>query len=188
MGQISLPDDFVESKTLIDASDKPLRRRSPPGVAVHEEDWPVLYPNRPTSPGTLQEMMRETGSQLTQQVVSGQEERYPLLGNTLRHVPDEEQLPISRYSAMYKIPRKEVSSPNLGKTSSKTGAGNTNIDDPFKDGVYDSGPGKLFRNRSFGSVLETGYADSDIMTSGVSKIFTNNIQLSPHSLRWSSSS
>lgn len=95
-------------------------------------------------------MMRETGSQLAQQAVSGQKERYPVLGNTLRQVPYEEQLPISRYSATYKIPRKEASSPNLGKFSSKeTAAGNTHIEDPFKDGVYDSGPGMLLRNHSF---------------------------------------
>lgn len=134
---------MVESKTLIDASDKPLRRRSPPGMAMDEEDWPVLYPTWPTSPGTLQDMMRETGSKLAQQEISGQKERYPRLGNTLRQVPDEEQLPVSRYSAMYKIPRKEVSSPNLGKlasASNDTIAANTDIEDPFKDGVYDSGP------------------------------------------------
>lgn len=142
-GQTSEPGEFVESKTLIDASDKPLRRRSPPGMAMDEEDWPVLYPNRPTSPGTLQEMMRETGSQLAQQAKSGQKERYPILGNTLRQVPDEEQLPVSRYSAMYKIPRKEISSPSLGTLSSANkdeAAESTHIDDPFKDGVYDSGP------------------------------------------------
>lgn len=112
-------------------------------MAVHEEDWPVLYPKRPTSPGTLQEMMRETGSQLTQQAVSDQKERYPILGNTLRQVADEEQLPVSRYSVMYKIPRKEISSPNLGDlehANKDTAALNTHIDDPFKDGVYDSGP------------------------------------------------
>lgn len=133
----------MESKTLIDASDKPLRRRSPPGMAMAEEDWPVLYPNRPTSPGTIQEMMRETGSQLAQQALSGQKERYPILGNTLRQVPDEDQVPVSRYSAMYKIPRKEVSSPDLGKPSSSnkdTAAESSHIDDPFRDGVYDSGP------------------------------------------------
>lgn len=112
-------------------------------MAVEEEDWPVLHPNRPTSPGTLQEMMRETGLKLTQQDILGQKERYPRLGNTLHQATDEEQLPVSRYSAMYKIPRKEISSPNLGKPSSDskdTAAANTDIDDPFKDGVYDSGP------------------------------------------------
>ena len=142
-GQACNPDDLLESKTLIDASDKPLRRRSPPGMAVDEEDWPVLYPKQPTSPGTLQQMMRETGSQLTKQTALGQEERYPVLGNTLPQVSDEEQLPISRYSAMNKISRKEISSSDLGRSSSgnkDTSTGNAHIDDPFKDGVYDSGP------------------------------------------------
>ena len=87
--------------------------------------------------------MRETGSRLTQQAVAGQEERYPVLGNTLRQVPDEEQLPVSRYSAMYKIPRKEVCSPNPGKPSSvikDTAIEYADNDDPFKDGIYNSGP------------------------------------------------
>ena len=88
-------------------------------------------------------MLRETGSQLTQQAILGQKERYPVLGNTLRQVPDEEQLPVSRYSAMDKLHRKKISSPNLGKLSSAdkdTAVENTYVDDPFKDGIYDSGP------------------------------------------------
>ena len=126
-------------------------------MAVHEEEWPVLDPKRSTSPGTLQDMMRETGSQLTQQALSSQKERYPVLGNTLRQVPDEEQLPVSRYSAMYKIPRKEVSSPNLDKVSSnEAAASNTQIDDPFKDGVYDSGPGTLYQSDSYLFILPWG--------------------------------
>lgn len=136
------PGEFAEPKTLIDASDKPLRRRSPPGMAVHEEDWPVLFPKRPTSPGTLQEMLRDTGSQLTQQAKPGQKERYPILGNTLRQVSDEEHLPVSRYSATYQIPRKEISSPDLGNLAGVNGGTaveNIHIDDPFKDGVHDSG-------------------------------------------------
>lgn len=101
--------------------------------------------------------MRETGSLLTQQAVPGQQERYPVLGNTLRQVPDEE-LPVSRYSTMYKIPRKEVSSPNLGKLSSdEAAASNTQIDDPFKDGVYDSGPGTLYQSDSYLFILRRGF-------------------------------
>ena len=102
----------------------------------HEEDWPVLHPRRPTSPGTLQEMMRQTGSQLAQQNVSGEKERYPVLGNTVRQVPSEDQLPISRYSSVYKIPRKEVSSPNLGKkqNANKENVGRSvAVENPFKD-------------------------------------------------------
>ncbi len=102
--------------------------------------------------------MRETGNQLTQQAVSGQQERYPVLGNTtLRQVPDEDQLPVSRYSAQHKIPRKDVASPIVQKQMEGERASNIekepdekeqpsrkkSIDDPFRDGVYNtdlSGP------------------------------------------------
>ncbi|KAK4691725.1 hypothetical protein P7C71_g5334, partial [Lecanoromycetidae sp. Uapishka_2] len=131
-----------DSKTLIDAGDKPLRRHSPDGQGAHE-DWPVLHPKRSASPGTLQQMMASTGSQLTQQAASAStsKERYPVLGNiTLRKVSDDDQLPISRFSASHKIPRKEVSSPNMKKPADDKSLipGNTHIDDPFKDGVYNT--------------------------------------------------
>ena len=165
VAQLYTSNEYNESKSLIDASDKPLRL-SPTGMSEHKQDWPVLQPRRPASPGTLQEMLRETGSQLTQQAASGEKERYPVLGNTLRQVQDEDQLPVSRYSTMYKIPRKEVSSPDIdklanvkeksaaaaGELSSSTGKianadklsapDNTHLDDPFKDGIYDSEPPK----------------------------------------------
>ena len=86
-------------------------------------------------------MLRDTGSQLAQLAEPGQKERYPVLGNTLRQVPGEEQLPISRYSATYKIPRSETSSPIIGEPSgANEDTENIHTDDPFKDGVYDSGP------------------------------------------------
>ena len=43
---------------LIDASDKPLRR-SPPGDPQQQEDWPVLFPEKPTTPGTLNRMIQK---------------------------------------------------------------------------------------------------------------------------------
>ena len=165
MGQVIDPGEIIESKTLIDASDKPLRRRSPPGMALQEEDWPVLFPKRPTSPETLQEMLHRTGSQLTQQATSGQKERYPVLGNTLRQVPDEEQLPVPRYSATYKMPRKETSSLAFDKDqgiTKDTTAEKIHLDDPFKDGVYDSGPilpnNSPHPTRESSSVLSAGAA------------------------------
>jgi len=97
--------------------------------------------------------MRDTGAQLTKQAVSGQQERYPILGNTtLRQVPDEDQLPVSRYSAQHKTSRKECSSPNVPKQlDEKKGSGvekrldensestmKKSIDDPFRDGVYNT--------------------------------------------------
>ena len=42
---------------LIDASDKPLRR-SPSGDPQQQEDWPVLFPEKPTTPGTLNQMIQ----------------------------------------------------------------------------------------------------------------------------------
>ena len=135
---------FIESKTLIDASDKPLRRLSPPGKAgPEEEDWPVLHPKRSASPGTLQEMMREEGSQLTQQAASSEKERYPLLSKAVRHVPSEEQIPVSRYSVSYKALTKNTSSPTVDDILDENkdqANGKKSIDDPFKDNIYDCGP------------------------------------------------
>ena len=88
-------------------------------------------------------MMRETGSQLTQQAVSTEKERYPLLGNTVRPVPSEEQIPVSRFSASYKALTKNSLLPTLNQTldnDEKKANGTKSTDDPFRDGVYDCGP------------------------------------------------
>ncbi len=140
------------SHSLIDASDKPLRR-SPTGLSNDKEEWPVLQPRRPSNTGTLRDLMRDSGNQLTQQATSGQQERYPVLGNiTLRQVPGGDQLPVSRYSAQHKIPRKEASSPKVQKQLHEEGGSivqkkpdemehqNTrkSIEDPFRDGIYNT--------------------------------------------------
>ncbi|KAL2039360.1 hypothetical protein N7G274_008028 [Stereocaulon virgatum] len=143
IAQLDGSSSTLESKTLIDAGDKPLRRRSPLGNTETEEDWPVLDPKRSTSPGTLREKMREQGSQLVQQAVSSEEERYPLLGNTVRHVPSEEQIPVSRYSESYKALTKNTPTTKLDPIPNHNEVqlnGRKSIDDPFKDGVYDHGP------------------------------------------------
>lgn len=121
--------------SLIDASEKPLRC-SPTGMAEDEEDWPVLLPKRPSSPGTLQEMMRETGSELKRQSISGEKERYPKLGNTVRQTSEADKLPLSKYSPLYEIPYKQVSSPNLHEqTTPDRGffSDEEGITDPFHD-------------------------------------------------------
>ncbi|GME24837.1 proteophosphoglycan 5 [Neofusicoccum parvum] len=46
---------YKEARTLIDASEKPLRRS--PG-SPDEEDWPALFPTQPSTPGTLQAFSR----------------------------------------------------------------------------------------------------------------------------------
>lgn len=97
--------------TLIDATDKPLRR-SPIGTPEAQEEWPTLEPQRAVSRSSVQDVMRETGSQLLEQVSTGGE-RYPRLGDTTEK-SFEDQLPISTYSpASGKGPRKGISAPNL---------------------------------------------------------------------------
>lgn len=133
----------LEAKSLIDASDKPLIRRSPPGKPQPDEDWPVLHPKQRSSTETLQEMLRETGSQLTQQAIVVEKERYPVLGNTVRQVNGEDQLPVSRYSASYTTPLEAIATPHTkteAEESSVAAIDKRRSSDPFKDGVYDAGP------------------------------------------------
>ena len=133
----------IEAKSLIDASDKPLIRRTPPGKPKPDEDWPVLHPEQRSSTGNLEEMLRETGSQLTQQAMSVEKERYPVLGNTVRQVASDDQLPLSRYSVSYNLPPEVTSTPNNeteAEGSSVAGEDIRRHSDPFKDGIYDSGP------------------------------------------------
>ena len=133
----------IEAKSLIDASDKPLIRRSPPEKSKPDEDWPVLHPEHRSSTGTLQEMLRESGSQLTQQAIAVEKERYPVLGNTVRQVDREDQLPVSRYSASYKTPHEPSSTPNIKSKAEESSIDSKDIrrsSDPFRDGIYDSGP------------------------------------------------
>ena len=97
--------------TLIDATEKPLRR-SPTGTPEAQEEWPTLEPQRAVSRNSVQDVMRETGSQLLEQVSTGGE-RYPRLGDTTEK-SFEDQLPVSSYSpASGKGPRKGISAPNL---------------------------------------------------------------------------
>ena len=88
-------------------------------------------------------MLRETGSQLTQQAIVVEKERYPVLGNTVRQINGEDQLPVSRYSASYTTPLEVISTPNTkteAEENSVAGNDKRRNSDPFKDGVYDAGP------------------------------------------------
>lgn len=80
---------------------------------------------------------------MTQQVIAAEKERYPVLGNTVRQVDGEDQLLVSRYSASYKTPREAISPPNIQTKAEESSVAGKNIrrsSDPFKDGIYDSGP------------------------------------------------
>ena len=115
-----------QNRTLIDASEKPLRR-SPPGKPQEEAElWPVLYPNRPTTPGTLRQMTPERDGVLatTDSVYQPNEryppaERYPRLPSTGTYEStfDVERKSGSKTATGHHIQRKQVSSPNLRKAS-----------------------------------------------------------------------
>lgn len=106
-----------QNRSLIDAMEKPLRR-SPPGKPHEEEDWPVLFPDRPTTPGTLRQMTpgRNVGLANADKVYQPAE-RYPRLPS----LDYESTIGVERKAAP-KIPsnhqtqRKQVASPNLRKT------------------------------------------------------------------------
>ena len=93
--------------------------------------------------------MRDTGAQLRRQSSNGQQERYPVLGNTLHHKPSDDQIPVSRYSAHLHTPPKvdaisqEEQKPLEGhQIAASTGKSNLDeaafTDDPFRNGVYNT--------------------------------------------------
>ena len=120
---------------MIDASEKPLRR-SPPGKPHEEEEWPVLFPDRPTTPGTLRQMSPEHDGVLATNnaaTVSYQPvERYPRLPSLGYEPPTSvNRKPSPHASSNHQIQRKQVSSPNLRKAPAPpkqaTHAGKENI-------------------------------------------------------------
>ena len=71
-----------QTRSLIDATEKPLRR-SPPGKPHEEEEWPVLIPDRPTTPSTLRGVVADHNGILpttsTTETTYQPAERYPRL-------------------------------------------------------------------------------------------------------------
>ena len=111
-----------QNRSLIDASEKPLRR-SPPGKPQEEEEWPVLYPARPTTPGTLMRMTSERDGVLaTSDKPYHQAERYPRLPSQGSYEPTSgvEKKQDPKVASNHQIQRKKISSPNLRTNSPAT--------------------------------------------------------------------
>ena len=111
------------NRSLIDASEKPLRR-SPPGKPYEQEEWPVLFPERPTTPGTLQAMAGQEDSEIATLSQPPQiKERYPLLPSSrYGPSPNIERNSVQQPSYSPKVQRKQVGSSNnrLDWTATKT--------------------------------------------------------------------
>ena len=101
-----------ETRSLIDASEKPLRR-SPPGMPHHEEEWPVLSPEKPTTPGTLRQMTHQDSPKGSPKPLYRQQERYPMLPSTSYHAMSKPENPTSIISSGQKIQRKMIPPTNL---------------------------------------------------------------------------
>ena len=97
---------------MIDASEKPLRRASPISPQK-EEEWPVLFPQRTTTPDTLRDMLQLPLAEPAQIVLEDQE-RYPLLRGSESVAASLQQQPRSKIHLTDKIHSKEVPAPNLG--------------------------------------------------------------------------
>lgn len=134
-----------DSKSLIDASEKPLRY-SPTGIAGDEEDWPVLRPQRSIKADVVQQMKMDASAHVKDSLTPNEYERFPRLANNVRHIPSADQLPISRYSTHLKAPPKELASVDSNEAliekehspddNSVPLSRKISIDDPFRDGVY----------------------------------------------------
>ena len=98
-----------EARSLIDASEKPLRR-SPPGMPHHEEEWPVLFPEKPKNPGTLPQMTHRDSAGGSPKSIKPQQERYPVLSSAAYHPMTDLEKSTNMLPPMWKIQRKEVSS------------------------------------------------------------------------------
>ncbi|KAI9877477.1 MAG: hypothetical protein M1830_003802 [Pleopsidium flavum] len=111
MAQIITTSPVKETRTLIDASEKPLRR-SPPGKPQQEEDWPVLFPEKPTTPGTLQEMARQEGPYpLMQSSSTKDQQRHPVRANAESKIPSIHRKPLkssSQSSSSLSFDRKTI--------------------------------------------------------------------------------
>ena len=120
VAQVMRASPLGQNRTLIDASEKPLRR-SPPGKPQEAaEAWPVLFPNRPTTPGTLRQMTPERDGVLaTTDSTCQPAERYPRLPSmgTYESTLDIGRKLSPKIAADHQIQRKQVSSPNLRKAS-----------------------------------------------------------------------
>ncbi|KAL8846767.1 MAG: hypothetical protein Q9221_008173 [Calogaya cf. arnoldii] len=104
-----------EPRSLIDASEKPLQRTSPKSPS-EQEDWPVLFPERPTTPGSIRELLHQTTPEPARSV-SNERERYPQLSGSQSATSNLGQEPVARLPSTVQIQRKQLSSSSLRDSS-----------------------------------------------------------------------
>ncbi|KAL9035114.1 MAG: hypothetical protein Q9180_005033 [Flavoplaca navasiana] len=111
-----------EPRSLIDASERPLQRTSPKSPSKQEE-WPVLFPEKPTTPDSIREQFHQTAPEPAR-LASNDQERYPRLSGSQSATSNLGQEPVARLPSTVQIQRKQVSSGSLHENS---------LADPFKN-------------------------------------------------------
>ncbi|KAL8680513.1 MAG: hypothetical protein Q9186_003312 [Xanthomendoza sp. 1 TL-2023] len=113
---------YGEPRSLIDASEQPLRRTSPKSPRKQEE-WPVLFPQKPTTPDAIRQILHQTTPEPVRLTSNGQE-RYPRLSGSQSANASLAQEPVTRLPPTVQIQRKQVSTNNLRENNAATSAAN----------------------------------------------------------------
>lgn len=104
-----------EPRSLIDASERPLQRTSPKSPSKQEE-WPVLFPEKPTTPNAIRKKLHQTTPEPAR-LVSNEQERYPRLSGSQSATSNLGQEPVARLPSTVQIQRKQLSSSSLHENS-----------------------------------------------------------------------
>ena len=81
----------------------------------HEEEWPVLFPDKPTTPDTLRQMTHQGNTEGPPKLTPRQEERYPTLPSAEYHPMSIPNKSINKASSVQKLERTGASSTYLRK-------------------------------------------------------------------------
>lgn len=119
-------------RSLLDASDKPLRR-SPPDMPHKQEEWPTLSPHKSSKSVTPEKHVPQpsvVGAAASPKSMKlGQVERFPVSGAVSHPTPPSQGYSVSRVTSPQQTGRKQVSTnpptnpdaPELSKDEGKTG-------------------------------------------------------------------
>ena len=113
----------------------------------HEEEWPVLFPEKPTTPDTLRQMNHHNNTGGSPNLKCRREERYPTLPSADYHPMMKLDKSVRKASSMQKIERKDISTTNLSKPLS-TNVDKTNLGSSFENPEHKEG-GRDAESRNF---------------------------------------
>ncbi|KAL8785034.1 MAG: hypothetical protein Q9213_003627 [Squamulea squamosa] len=111
-----------EPRSLIDASEQPLRRTSPKSP-LKQEEWPVLFPEKPVTPDAFRDILHQTTPEPAR-LESNDQERYPRLSGSQSAASNLVQELGSRLPPDVQLQPKQLSSNSLREPTSSISATN----------------------------------------------------------------